>query len=82
MFQFLTSFSGGHGSQMKSNITKVVMLLQYGIGSNRHIAIPRQIRYDTVACSRKPEYLNQRDRPLLDNDHDNTKYAALSRWQV
>jgi hypothetical protein len=32
-----------------------------------------------VACSRESEYLNQSDRPLLDNGYDKTKYAALSR---
>jgi hypothetical protein len=31
-----------------------------------------------VACSRKPEHLNQSGRPLLDNGYDKTKYAALS----
>jgi hypothetical protein len=35
--------------------------------------------YPIVACSRKQEYLNQSDRPLLDNGHDKTKYAAVSR---
>jgi hypothetical protein len=35
-----------------------------------------------VTCSRKPEYLNQSDRPLLDNGYDKTKYATLSRWQL
>jgi hypothetical protein len=34
---------------------------------------------NSEAYSRKPEYLNQSDYPLLDNGYDKTKYAALSR---
>jgi hypothetical protein len=36
-------------------------------------------KQNIVPYSPKPEYLNQSERPLLDNGYDKTKYAALSR---
>jgi hypothetical protein len=35
-----------------------------------------------VACSRKPEYLNQSDRPFLDNGSVTRFSVSLSRLQL